>query len=400
MANGHRAAEPAPARTGAARGGLAFGRLLCAGAATGSLAAAVLHVSAALDHRDLPWQAGAFWATAVFQAGWSLVACRRAPAAGSRAGVLWAGVAANAAFVAAWFFSRTSGLGFMPGSGHESAEPVGVKDATTVLLEGALIGTLCLYLFLPEVGRRRVLPEGRLLLGGSAGVAGLAVVLAFVGPPPGEAGHGHGEGALSAGHGHAPGAAGAADGHGGEPDASHPHTEPGRDGVVHAEADHGDGATGGSAHNGTAHSGSAHNGTAHDEGDHGHGGAVLRSAAGSGHAHEAAGPHAHGSGAARAHSPAAGDHVHDPSVPHEHDPSAAHEAHAAEPGHAHAPESTAGGHQHDDPQAGHPQEHGEHAPSDQEHSDQEHSDHEHGDSPPPGVLEGLLERLGVSDPRP
>ena len=155
-----------------------LGRLLRSGAAVASAAAAVLHLSAATDHRALPAQLLLFEATAVLQMLWAF-----AVVGGFSPGLLVSGVIGNAVFVGAWMLSRTWGLGFVPGFGHEAPEPLGFKDTATVLLEIAVITAMVLFALLPESGRRISLPAGRAAFRGTASATALVLVFALTQHP-------------------------------------------------------------------------------------------------------------------------------------------------------------------------------------------------------------------------
>jgi hypothetical protein len=193
-----------------------LGRLLRRGAAVASAAAALLHLSAAADHHALPTHMLLFVGAADLQMVWACaVVGRFSP------GLVVAGVIGNAGFVGAWMLSRTWGLGFVPGWGHEAPEPIGFKDAATVLLEIAVITAVVLFALLPDSGRRISLPAGRAAFRGTASVTALVLAFAltqhpsgdgheahrasFGGPVPHEAGEG-GHGAVAASGGEAPAA--------------------------------------------------------------------------------------------------------------------------------------------------------------------------------------------------
>ena len=101
---------------------------LSAGAAAIHLAAAPIHVEE-LGDLGLTF----YWA-ALIQAVFAVIVLTRAV---SRR-VAWAGIAANAAFIAAWVVTRTIGWPML-GEGPES---IGVADGICVVLQAALIGLL------------------------------------------------------------------------------------------------------------------------------------------------------------------------------------------------------------------------------------------------------------------
>lgn len=176
-----------PARRGTAP---SLGSLLGDAAALASVAAAVLHVSAAVDHRDLPAQAAMFGLSAAVQLAWAMAAAWRFSPS-----VLVTGALVNLGFVGVWVISRTSGLAFMPGEGHEAAEPIGFKDTTTVVLEVGIVAAIALFALLPEAARRLAPTSSRLASGLSFGVVGL---LALFGLTQAETGPGIGHGASMA----------------------------------------------------------------------------------------------------------------------------------------------------------------------------------------------------------
>jgi hypothetical protein len=157
-----------------------LGQLLRRGAAVASAAAALLHFSAAADHGALPAQMLLFVAAAVLQMLWASAAV-----GGFSPGLVVAGVIGNAVFVGAWMLSRTWGLGFVLGSGHEAPEPIGFKDTATVLLEIAVITAVVLFALLPESGRRISLPAGRAAFSGTASATALVLAFALTQYPSG-----------------------------------------------------------------------------------------------------------------------------------------------------------------------------------------------------------------------
>ena len=177
--------------------GPSLGSVLQDGAALASVAAAMLHVAAAADHRDLPAQAWLFVLAAAFQLLWAMVAAWRL-----RPGVLLVGAVANTAFIATWVLSRTSGLAFLPGAGHEGAEPIGFPDTATVLLQLGIIAAAALYALVPAQARAARLPAGRLATGISFSAVGLLAVFGLV-----QAERGHGAASGSEIHGGPVGAA-------------------------------------------------------------------------------------------------------------------------------------------------------------------------------------------------
>jgi hypothetical protein len=104
-----------------------------------SLGAAAIHFGVIGEHFAEWWAAGVFFiVTGWFQAFWAVVlAVRR-----SRA-VAVTGALVNAAILAVWLVSRTTGLPFGPDAG--SPEAVGLSDSVATLFEaGIVLGTAVL----------------------------------------------------------------------------------------------------------------------------------------------------------------------------------------------------------------------------------------------------------------
>jgi hypothetical protein len=165
------------------------------GIALASTAAAVIHIIAAGDHHHLEHThvAAFFIALAAAQIAWAgYVAVSR------RRDVLVLGLGMNASVIAVWLVSRTVGIPLVPGLGER--EPVGALDATSTLLEVAIVAGL-LFLFAPTVPRRvRAYPREV----AAAGLACGLVVLALppvLGTPIGGHQTSHG-GVLAIAHGH------------------------------------------------------------------------------------------------------------------------------------------------------------------------------------------------------
>lgn len=133
--------------------------------------AAVIHLGVASAHFAEWWAAGLFFlAAGASQAAWAVaVWSRRA----SRR-VLVAGLAGNAALVALWAVSRSTGLPVGPGAG--TPEPVGPTDAITVVMEACAVLVVALELWSP-VAIPRAASAGRWARGLAGGVA-LAVLAA------------------------------------------------------------------------------------------------------------------------------------------------------------------------------------------------------------------------------
>jgi hypothetical protein len=83
-------------------------RSVLATAAVASVAAGMVHATAAGNHTGDDTLVRLFALTAAAQAAWGLIALMRPMRA-----VAWAGVALNAVFVGAWLLSRTVGLPFV-----------------------------------------------------------------------------------------------------------------------------------------------------------------------------------------------------------------------------------------------------------------------------------------------
>ena len=247
------------------------------------LGAAVLHISAAADHENLPVMMVGFLCVAAAQAGFGALLLWRRPARL----LLLAGVGLTLGALATWLVSRTAGLPFLPG-GH--MEPIGFKDGVTVLFElGSLPGLL--LLFSSELGRV-VLPSARLGSGAVASVSTAVFALfvpAFIlgggghhsaeqlaamgGHAHGDAAeltsadtHGHADGAATeqgehAAAGHSPSGSGAADEHG---SMSAAHDGGGHGDALLPASGHDDGGGGG----GTGDHGSGGHDDGEDDGPH------------------------------------------------------------------------------------------------------------------------------------
>jgi hypothetical protein len=185
------------------------GTLLRYAAALCTAAAALGHLSAARDHPAHAHVAAFFVVLALGQLGWAAAAAFRPTDR-----LLRAGAAGNAAVVALWAVSRTTGIPGIPGADH--VEAVAVKDAVVTLLEIAALIALGLLVAMPEKARTAILPSpDRAFAGLMAGVLLLSVP-AVLGPD----GHGAGHGV----HGHSQGDV-----------AAHGHDTEGADGDRHAE---------------------------------------------------------------------------------------------------------------------------------------------------------------------
>jgi len=116
-------------------------RLVASATAVFSLGAAVIHLSAAADHDNLPVMMGGFIVVAVLQAALGAALLLRRP---SRLLCLGA-IALMLGSLQVWLISRTAGLPLLPG-GH--MEPIGFKDGVTVLFELATLPGLLLLSFI------------------------------------------------------------------------------------------------------------------------------------------------------------------------------------------------------------------------------------------------------------
>jgi hypothetical protein len=164
--------------------GVDVGGLLRSGVAITCVAAGVLHLSAAADHRGMGGHVAFFVLVAAAQSALG-------------ASVLWArrpgrwlavAAAANLAVVVVWAVSRTTGL---PVDGSSTPEAMGFKDAVSTLFEFGAVAGAGMWWLLPEPARQLPLVSRRLasaLLGTGVWALGAAGLLA---------GHTH-----SAGHTH------------------------------------------------------------------------------------------------------------------------------------------------------------------------------------------------------
>ena len=275
-----------------------------------SIGAAVVHLSAAGDHRNLPVMMAGFLCVATAQAAFGALCLWRRP---GRV-LLSAGLALMAGSLVMWLLSRTVGLPFLEG-GH--MEPIGFKDGVTKLFELGAIGIGAL-LFSSELARVQ-LPTARIgtqamaLLG--TGMFALSVPALVLGG--GEhhsaaqhaAMHAHGADSDHAADGHSHDGTQLADASGHGHAAGAGHTAAGRRGHAHAGVTgasagsghaHGDGSGVLHAGSGTGHAGAghddAHNGGSQRDGSHGHGRADH-----GGGSHDGGGGHGHDGGAAAGH---------------------------------------------------------------------------------------------------
>ena len=118
------------------------------GLAALSAGAAAIHFAVTFEHFNEYLLYGVFFLViASAQMIWAAIAVWRLPR-----WWLWLGIAGNAAVLAVYLASRTTGLPFGPDTGH--AEPFGALDVVCALLELALIGGGAATLWRPSlVGR-------------------------------------------------------------------------------------------------------------------------------------------------------------------------------------------------------------------------------------------------------
>ena len=143
-----------------------------------SLGAGAIHATAVGLHSEHRQAAIAFALLAAFQMGWGALALMRAPRL-----VIALGAAGNAAAVAGWVLTRTSGIGFI--DGLETSESPGFADTTAAVLATVAVLAALAYLLAP--GRLR-LPT----LAGAVPAAAAVAVLAVAGMVAAN-GHTHGD---------------------------------------------------------------------------------------------------------------------------------------------------------------------------------------------------------------
>ena len=139
------------------------------GLAALSVGAAAIHFAVTFEHFNEYLVYGVFflvigWAQMI----WAAVAVWRLPR-----WWLWLGIAGNAAVLAVYLASRTTGLPFGPDKGHP--EPFGALDVVSALLELALIAGCAALLWRPSLADRPVRRRT-----GFAAIAGLAAIPAAV----------------------------------------------------------------------------------------------------------------------------------------------------------------------------------------------------------------------------
>lgn len=169
---------------------LDLGRLLVLAAALATAVAGVGHLSAARDHPAHRHITAFFILTALAQFAWAAAITHR-----TTNRLLQAGLLGNAAIVAIWAISRTTGMWLIPGADH--VEGVAVKDVVTTFAELFALGAGALALALPDPARRAIIPSPDRVLSALVAAALLFSVPAALGPN----GHGASHGVHGRGHG-------------------------------------------------------------------------------------------------------------------------------------------------------------------------------------------------------
>ena len=131
-----------------------------------SIAAGIIHATAAGAHSEHKQTVWAFAACAVFQIGWGALALLRS---GRLLALL--GVVGNAAALGGWVLAKTEGISFI--NGLEEAEGVQFADGLAAGLAAAAV----LIALLPLVGTPLVARQPRLPLLGTAALATIAITL-------------------------------------------------------------------------------------------------------------------------------------------------------------------------------------------------------------------------------
>lgn len=150
--------------------------LLARIAAVASLGAGLIHAAVARDHFAEWWAYGAFFTLlAIFQVGWALAAW-----GGATRRTLLAGMLVNAATIALWAVTRTTGLPFGPDRG--APEAVGVADVACAILELGVVALSALALR-RATGERMFAWPAALASLGVACLAALLLVGAAVAAP-------------------------------------------------------------------------------------------------------------------------------------------------------------------------------------------------------------------------
>jgi hypothetical protein len=174
-----------------------------------SIAAGIIHATAAGAHSEHRQTVIAFAATATFQVGWGVWALLRS---GRLLALL--GAAGNAAAVGGWVLAKTNGISFI--DGLEDKEGAQFADTLCAALAGvAALAALATALGLFGLARRAPRPS-------FVGLAAVAAVAISVPGMVATGSHSHAEGE---GHGHGA-AEEAADGHGHADGAEHASTVP------------------------------------------------------------------------------------------------------------------------------------------------------------------------------
>ena len=234
---GHHASQPHAPAADAAR------RLVAQATGIASMAAGLIHISAAADHANLPVMQAGFLVVAVLQGAlgvWLLLGRNLSKLQ------LVGALGLMLGSVQMWMMSRTIGLPFLPG-GH--MEPIGFKDGVTVLFELASVPGL-LLLMSRELAEVR-LPSPRL---GSQALGFLAAAsFALFVPALMFGGGGHHSAGQMAGHG------GGGDHHGSGGGGGDHHGSGGGGGDHHAS---------GGEHGGSKHAGGGGDAHASKGGDH------------------------------------------------------------------------------------------------------------------------------------
>lgn len=177
------------------------GTLAIAGLA--SIAAGIIHATAAGAHSEHRQTVIAFAACAAFQVGWGAWALVR-----SGRLLALAGAVGNAAAVGGWVLAKTSGISFI--DGLEDKEGPQFADTLCAVLAGiAVLAAVAAALGLFGLARRSPRPS----FVGLAAVATLAISVPGM-VSAGNHSHAGGHGAGEAADGHSHGAGEAADGHG------------------------------------------------------------------------------------------------------------------------------------------------------------------------------------------
>jgi hypothetical protein len=115
-----------------------------------SAGAAAIHFGVAREHVAEWWLFGVFFVgSALAQLAWAIGALVRRTAS-----ILVAGAVGNAAIIALWVVTRTSGLPFGPDAG--GAEAVGVADVAASVLESVIVLGTIVLLFGRGVGTTRL----------------------------------------------------------------------------------------------------------------------------------------------------------------------------------------------------------------------------------------------------